>query len=127
MPTKERLAKMREKKKRDEAFVVLPDHLVGADMSLNEAAEALGIYTGGLVAFEECGEPYLHENTGRGGNEKRREDRKDAARELQHKYSEIWGKHGAAGKIVRKEKRINTEVKLSVRTVQQYIKDFPLK
>ncbi len=127
MPTKKRVIKQNERKKMFDAMGPKPEYLVNADMSLNQAAQYIGIYIGGLVAFDEEGEPYLHSNTGKGSNEKRREDRKDAARELQLKYSKIWGKHGAAGEIVRREKRIKTEVKLSVRTVQQYIKDFPLK
>lgn len=128
MPTKRRLAKEREKKKLDKIFDVAPEYLMAVDMSLNEAAEVLGIYTGGLVAFDAGGEAYLHQNTGKGGNEKRREDRKEVALELQRKYRDIWGLRGAARKILRNEKLTSKEkIKLSMRTVQQYIKDFPIK
>lgn len=127
MPTKKRVTKQNERKKMFDAIGPIPEYLVNADMSLNQAAQYIGIYIGGLVAFDEEGEPYLHEEIGKGGNKLRRDDRRDAALALQRKYSDIWGKRGAAGTIVRREKRIAAQIQLSVRTVQQYIKDFPLK
>jgi alpha-L-fucosidase len=132
MPTKERLARNRarelEQKRLDEIFGSLAEQSDNVDLSLNKIAEDIRIYQGGLVAFDEEGEPYLHENTGKGGNDERRDNRKDAALELRRKYKDIWGKRGAARKIICNEKLSSKEkVKLSIRTVQQYIKDFPVK
>lgn len=132
MPTKERLAKGRvrrlEEKRLDEIFGPLAGQLGEVDLTLNEIAEDIGIFTGGLAAFDEEGEPYLHENTGKGGNDMRHSERFDTMQELKCKYSNIWGQRGAARKIVRNEKlSSNEKVKLSIRTVQQYIKDFPIE
>lgn len=102
----------------EEAFAIPPEHLVGADMLLNEMAADIGIYTGGLVAFDEDGEPYLHPCIGKGGNERRKENRENNVWGLQKKYHTIWGKRGTA-------KVIALDEGLSVRTVQQYFKDFP--
>lgn len=120
MPTKKRVAKQNERKKMFDAAGPIPEHLVNADMSVNQAAKYVGIYTGGLVVVDERGEAYLHEEVGKGGNEMRRNDRKDTVEQLQRKHADIWGKRSAA-------KRIAAEEQLSVRTVQQYFKDFPMK
>ena len=129
MPTKERLAKKRdrerERKQLDEALGPITVEYSEADFELNKIAEDIGIYKGGLVIFNNQGEAHLHPNTGRGGNEMRQEDRRDRALKLRRKYREIWGKRGHAKLIVYKENGDKGQ-KLSVRTVQQYFKDFPI-
>jgi hypothetical protein len=53
-----------------------------------------------------------------GANSNRKQDRKDDALLLRSKYISIWNKRGAAKQIAYLEK-------LSIRTVQSYMKDFP--
>jgi len=121
MPTKKRLAKEREKKKRDEAFAVLPEHLVGADLSLNEIVQKdIGFYCTNLCKHDENGEPYkavLHPE--KPSNDKSADERRAEAFRLKEKYPDHWCRSGA--KWIAGEKGVS----MGVRAIQKYIKDFP--
>jgi len=118
MPTKKRLAKEREKKKRDEAFAVLPAHLLGADLSLNEIVQKdIGFYCTNLCKHDKNGEPYkaaLHPE--KPSNDKSAAERRAVATQLKEKYPKHWGRR--ADLIAKKEGKV-------IRTIQKYFKDFP--
>ena len=122
MPTKERLAKEREKKKMDEAldkiFAVLPEHLVCADLSLNKIAESLDKrYFYNWVTYSDDGETaYKDPHPEKPSNDKRADERRAEAARLKEKYPKQWGVR--ADLIARKEGKV-------IRTIQKYFKEFP--
>lgn len=79
-----------------------------------------GKFSGGLMLYDKDSEPYTNPDIGKGGNQCRKDDRKDAALVLKAKYPDIWGVHGQAKVIAGSED-------LALRTVQKYFKDFPVK
>lgn len=92
----------------------LPDHLAAfASDGTNEFST--GLPGGGLVVWVED-DYFFHENIGKGGNDMRQADRRDAVKQLKRDYPGLWGKRGKARVIALKEG-------LSERTVRRYFRD----
>jgi hypothetical protein len=73
-----------------------------------------------LVVYDkDDGIPESHPQTGKGGNDMRRNERRDIVLYLQNKYKDKWHLRGAA-------KAISIDENLTLRTVQRYIKDYPI-
>ena len=69
---------------------------------------------GGLVGFDENGDPYLNENLRQGAGEESIAE----VRSLKRKYSTVWGKRGYP-------KKIAMENDFSVETVRRYFRLYP--
>jgi hypothetical protein len=139
MPTKERKARERalakEEQRLDELFANAPkisselmknSNNVTADICAG-IEEAQSTYSElklrrGLLLGDELGRVIVNTNAMKRGAIKSNNDRQDVSRDqaedLRRRYSDIWGKRGAAGKIA-------AEHGLSPRTVQKYFKKFP--
>lgn len=121
MPTKERLAKERarklEEKRLEDAFAMLPEHLAGADMSLNEMAVDIDVdYFYNWVTYSADGETaYKNPHPEKPSNDKRADERRAEALRLKELYPKQWGKR--ADLIAKKEGKV-------IRTIQKYFKDF---
>lgn len=130
MPTKERLAKERqrklEEKRLDEILGPLAGQLGEVDLSLNEIAiEAARSYTN-LVKFDENGVPYrcvLHPE--KPGNDKSVDKRRDNALRLKGLYPDQWGKDGGPKRIAIAEGIDISDNDNILRAIQKYFKDFP--
>ncbi len=120
MPTKERKRREQQKKTLQQKLdaklpLPLPAHLTSfAGDGKNEFGRLPG---GGLT---QCvgDDISMHPNIGKGGNLTRKTNRREKAEELKRNNKSKWGKRGEA-------KRIASDNKLNVRTVQKYFKDFP--
>lgn len=73
---------------------------------------------GGLVGFDENGDPYLNENLRQGAGKGSHEESIAEVRSLKRKYSTVWGKRGYP-------KKIAMENDLSVETVRRYFRLYP--
>lgn len=126
MPTKKRLAKEREKKKRGEAFAVLPEHLVGADLSLNEIAESIDKnYFCNWVTYSADGETaYKDPHPEKKGNTVKTDKRRAEALRLKEKYPDQWGKRGGP-KCIAIAEGMDMANDHPPRKIQEYFNDFP--
>jgi len=79
-----------------------------------------GIFSGGLMLYDDQCEPYRNPNIGKGVSYKNRDEKEIGVDALQIKYRAIWGIRGRAKEIAISEG-------LSERTVQRYFKDYPIK
>ena len=70
-----------------------------------------------ICEIDDDGSLVLNPKVGSGGNDLRKADREDCAKDLKKRYPEYWKRGGA--------KRLAGLAGKSVRTIQQYIKDFP--
>lgn len=73
---------------------------------------------GGLVGFDENGDPYLNENLRQGAGKGSHEESIAEVRSLKRKYSKVWGKRGYP-------KKIALETGFSVETVRRYFRLYP--
>lgn len=128
MPSKKRLDDKRQRKVQEEKMLsVLPERLHsiyqwilkhGAGPTILKWARQR---PEGLFCVDVGGEPYLHDNHGKGterANAKKKSDSEEDAQEMRERYREKWGKHEFTQEIAELEC-------VSVRTVQRYIKKFP--
>jgi hypothetical protein len=134
MPTIERKAREKaaaEKKRKLEDFYAdqlarAPQHIKGRLGKSSSLAAALSLQETyleriGVLFDAESGRALKQEiPPDQGANVERRECREETVRALQEEYKLIWHKRGVAKQIAAKHG-------LNTRTVQKYIKDFPLK
>lgn len=128
MPFKERRererTKAREKAELDALVQQRPPHIViQQGPTENLFAEATQGYLAGLVQFDENGDPHLHKNVGKGGNDRRHADMRDDIQELKSRFPELWFTRSGAKQIAPQTANIlGREKNLSVRTIQKYQK-----
>jgi hypothetical protein len=79
-----------------------------------------GIYSGGLMLYDNQCEPYRNPNIGKGVSHVQRDDKEVVIDALKIKHQAIWSVRGRAKDIALTEG-------LSERTVQRYFKDYPIK
>ena len=131
MPSRSRRAKERAKAladaELDSLLATQPSHLVGRHSSVPNpflrAEEWARENPFGLVKSDNRGEPYLHENIGKGGNDRRHTDMWDDIEELKRRFPELWNKRSSAKEIAPNTAvALGLENNLSIRTVQKYQK-----
>jgi hypothetical protein len=94
--------KRREQKQANDAMFKAAGLIKGPKLSKEEILKMplshlfTGIFAGGLMLYDKDSEPYLNPHIGKGGNQCRKDDRKDQALALKAKYPEIWGVRGQA-------------------------------
>ena len=121
MPTKARVAKGQAIKQAKAEFdKVFAKCIKTAGLDPFQDLHKLTSQKNLVIYDKDDGVPESHPRTGKGGNDMRRDDRRDEALRLRNKYIVIWHQRGAA-------KRIAIDENLSVRTIQKYIKNFPIE
>jgi hypothetical protein len=127
MPTKKRLVREAVKRQAEEEIdAVLGEIPEWARLEQGDA-EYWGAYPNGLVQIDEMtGEPYLHENIGKGGNEGRACDKDSEILNIENKFAHYIGKPGAA-KRIEDEYEPKPGKKLTLRTIQRYLRDIKQK
>ena len=152
MPTRKRrlreAAQKEERERFDESMRSPPQHILNAraegtshlnDIVLANEAKFLADpnnwphkLNGGLTAAEEDGNLALNRSAIDKGlskssaNRYAAQARRDKALDLRQRHSDVWGKRGKAAIVLQREMKRAPDEKLSVRTIQQYMKDFPL-
>lgn len=134
MPTKERLAKERERKamrKQAEDHIrqrktPLSPEFLARSKALVTALMDIGIYGTNRVKFDENGDPYWNDNPAKESNDRSAVERRAEALRLKEKYPEQWGKRGGPKCIAIAEGIDMTNTNDNpVRKIQRYRKDFP--
>jgi hypothetical protein len=127
MPTKKKLVRKNAIDEKWNKLGPIPDYIAkdfAASKNKNSAMYSnMGIYKGGLVAFDKEGEPYLHPKTGMGastGYDVTRDNAEVRVDKLKQEYPDLWGKRGAP-------KVISLDTGIPLRTVQNYFKKYPAK
>jgi hypothetical protein len=112
MPTKERIRRKKELEAANEALnqeldKILPTEKYPKNRLFEIKKRAyLDLYATNFIKFDVGGHPSANSNVGKGGNEQRKDDKRDRAARLKIKYPDDWCSRGGAGRIFRKEAKL---------------------
>lgn len=122
MPTKARVLREQAKKQAQAEAEIFFSGCIKRKKDIPDILDHLlkGCRWDNLVIYnKDDSSPEIHPLSGKGANDMRHNERHDCASNLRKKYKNIWNIRGAA-------KVIAIDEGLSIRTIQKYIKDFPI-